>query len=229
MGHPKQIPLTPTTDPDSFPKWEENAPPGRSGHPYPKMLTREFLESDVEEWRRNNVKTDDPSGKPYFIERIPRLRGKKRIKGKIIDVPGDSIPILASDELVEAGYANLVGEPVIVRSAEEEVKVRAMLGLPSEEEQTAEAIVVPLTRSSPELAAIEDENKRLRAALEERAKLQAQLGAPATATAPRIDGRSKAARAAKAKANAPKPAPASPTATAKAKASRSLAQMAGVE
>ena len=69
MAHPPNIPLTPQTDERNFPRHDPAAPIGRSGHPYPKQLTREFLPEDVEPWRAKNVRYDRHGNPPDYFDK----------------------------------------------------------------------------------------------------------------------------------------------------------------
>ena len=99
MGHPSNIPLTPQTDERSFPAWDAKATYGRSGHPYPKMLSREFMPEDVEPWQQANKRHDKLNG-DYWENRCPKAR-KVLANGKV--VPGDLVPLLSNQDMVDAG------------------------------------------------------------------------------------------------------------------------------
>ena len=111
--HPARIPLTPQTDERNFPVWEgPKAPPGHSGHPYPKMLIRAFPKEERASWLEKHKRHDRMDG-DYWEERCPKV--------------GDPVPYEATQELVDAGLANTVGEPLIANTpAEEELIYRAM-------------------------------------------------------------------------------------------------------
>jgi hypothetical protein len=115
MTHPPQIPLTPQTDERNFPRWQENAPPGQSGHAYPKMLTRPCTREDREQWLATNKRIDANTRQEYYDNVAPRV--------------GSPIPIIVTQEMVDDGLAQLAGEPVVVNDKEEEARVRAFLGL----------------------------------------------------------------------------------------------------
>ncbi len=115
MPHPPQIPLTPQTDERLFPRWQQDAPPNKSGSKYPKMLTRPCTREDREKWAVSNKRRDQNTGQDYFESTAPRL--------------GAPIPLIVTNEMVTDGLAQLAGEPVIVNDQEEEVRVRAFLGL----------------------------------------------------------------------------------------------------
>ncbi len=132
MPHPPQIPLTNQTDERMFPRWQPDAPPNKSGSPYPKMLTRPTTREDQEKWRLSNRRRDQNTGQDYFESTPPRL--------------GSPIPLIVTTEMVDQGLAQLAGEPVIVNDKEEEVRVRAFLGL-------GEAPPKPTTVSIPIAAA----------------------------------------------------------------------------
>lgn len=113
--HPPQIPLTPQTDPRNFPVWDAKAPPGHSGHPYPKMLTRRFTAEDRAEWLKSNAQWDQHLRQEYYLDRVPRI--------------GDPYPVAATPALVDLGYSNRVGGEVICASAEDEKAVIRALDL----------------------------------------------------------------------------------------------------
>lgn len=152
--HNPSIPLTPQTDPRNFPVWADRAPPGRSGHPYPKMLTRAFTKEDRDVWQHKNKKVDVTTQREYYEERCPKV--------------GDPVPIISTIELVDAGLCDMAGEPIVVRNAEEEASVYETLGL---KPQAAKAAVmdVPIPVASGPSARereLEAETKRLRAQLD---------------------------------------------------------------
>lgn len=115
MPHPPQIPLTPQTDERSFPRWQENAPPGHSGHGYPKMLTRPCTKEDRAEWREKNKRMDVNTHREYYEEVAPTLYAP--------------IPILSTQEMVEEGLCPLANEPIVVRDSAEERRMLEFLGL----------------------------------------------------------------------------------------------------
>jgi hypothetical protein len=151
MPHPPQIPLTPQTSEANFPRHNPLAPPGQSGHDYPKMLTRPFTKDDRDIWLERNVRVDMNTNKRYYDDRVPKI--------------GDPVPIVATQDLVDAGLAQLVGDPVVVNDAEDEQSVYETLGIEPVQAKPA-VISVPIAGSREvELAA---ENERLKAALESR-------------------------------------------------------------
>ena len=160
--HPARIPLTPQTDERNFPVWEgPKAPPGHSGHPYPKMLIRAFPKEERASWLEKHKRHDRMDG-DYWEERCPKV--------------GDPVPYEATQELVDAGLANTVGEPLIANTpAEEELIYRAMgLRGPS---APAPVVNIPLAAEPADeadgtMADLEAENARLR-------KQLAQGGKPA--------------------------------------------------
>jgi hypothetical protein len=115
MPHPPQIPLTPQTDERNFPRWAADAPPGKSGHPYPKMLTRPCTKEDRVEWREKNRRVDQHTRQEYYEGVAPVLHSP--------------IPVLATIEMVDEGLAPLANEPVIVKDAAEEQRILEFLGL----------------------------------------------------------------------------------------------------
>lgn len=157
MGHPPQIPLTPQTDERNFPQWKKDAPPNQSGHPYPRMLTRSCTREDREAWRDKHRKVDTVTRQEYWEERLPKV--------------GDPIPLTATLEMVDAGHANVVGEPVIVADAIREAEVFEALGLKSADAEPV-AVEIPLaaldeTGVSP-INRLIAENERLRRAAAEK-------------------------------------------------------------
>lgn len=177
MGHPAQIPLTPQTDERNFPVWEKGAPPGKSGHPYPKMLTKVCTKEDREEWLRRNVKIDRNTREEYWDDRAPRV--------------GTPIPLLATDEVVNADLAKMPGEAIVVNSAADEATVLDMLGI-GKAAQVAGKVSIPLAARSDdddadfgsEADAVEEENRRLEAALKRNAELKKRLAATTADKAP---------------------------------------------
>lgn len=149
MPHPPQIPLTPQTNELNFPRWDKDAPPGHSGNQYPKMLTRLFTKEDREVWLQRNERVDVNSRQRYYEERVPKL--------------GDPVPVVATQDLVDAGLARRVGEDVIVDDAGHEKLVWQKLGLepPSDKPKI---LSVPIADESSLVA----ENARLRKLLKAR-------------------------------------------------------------
>jgi len=154
MPHPPQIPLTPQTNEANFPRHNPLAPPGHSGHPYPKMLTRPFTKDDRDIWLERNVRVDMNTNKRYYDDRVPKI--------------GDPVPIVATQDLVDAGLAQFVGDPVVVQDAGDEQSVYETLGIEPMQAKPAVIsvpIAAPLTPYGEELRA---ENERLRKLLEEK-------------------------------------------------------------
>jgi len=149
MPHPPQIPLTPQTNVANFPRHNPLAPPGQSGHGYPKMLTRLFTKDDRDIWLERNVRIDMNTNKRYYDDRVPKI--------------GHPVPMIATQDLVDAGLAQLVGDPVVVNDAEDEQSVYETLGIEPVQAKPA-VISVPIAGSREvELAA---ENERLRKMME---------------------------------------------------------------
>lgn len=114
MPHPPQIPLTPQTDERNFPRWEgENAPPGRPGARYPKMLTRPVTKEDRLEHREKNLRHEN--GREYYQDVPPRLNAQ--------------IPLKTTDEMVDAGMCERAGDDIIAESKEHEERILQFLGL----------------------------------------------------------------------------------------------------
>ena len=129
MPHPPQIPLTPQTDERNFPRWANDAPPGKSGHAYPKMLTRACTKEDRIEWREKNRRVDQHTRQEYYEGVAPPLHAP--------------IPVLSTIEMVDAGLAQLANEPVIVKDAAEEQRILEFLGW-SEPEEPPQTVAIPV-------------------------------------------------------------------------------------
>jgi hypothetical protein len=145
MGHPPQIPLTPQTNELNFPRHDPKAAPGHSGHPYPKMLTRPFTKEDREVWLQRNMQTDPTTRQHYYNERVPKL--------------GDPIPLTATQELVDAGLANRVGEDVIADDEGDEKLIYQTLGI---EPPSAAPGKISIPMASEREAELQAENVKLR-------------------------------------------------------------------
>ena len=130
MPHPPQIPLTPQTDERNFPRWQANAPPGKSGHEYPKMLTRICTREDREAWVNKNRRVDRVTREDYWEDTPPRV--------------GAMIPILVTQDLVDAGLCPLANEPLIVNDREDEARIRAFLGLTDLQPPAAQKVRIPI-------------------------------------------------------------------------------------
>lgn len=129
MPHPPQIPLTPQTDERNFPRWEgDQAPPGHSGHRYPKMLTKPCTKEERTAWVDKNRRVDRVTRDEYWEEAAPRV--------------GSQIPILSTQDMVDEGLAQLAGQPLIVNDKEEEIRVRAYLGVSDPDLPVAKAVNV---------------------------------------------------------------------------------------
>lgn len=163
MGHGPQIALTPQTDERNFPRWEPNAPPGRSGHAYPRMLTRSATVEDIKEWREKNKKVDRTTREDFWEDRAPKRN--------------DPIPIAATVELVDAGYANVIGEPVVAQSAEDEKAIREILqdGINANVPSAPSSISVLVPEGPSELEKLRAQNAELEAELKRREELKAAL------------------------------------------------------
>lgn len=173
MPHPPNLPQTAQTDERNFPRHDPKAPYGQSGHPYPKMLHREFMPEDVEPWQAANVRQDKFSG-PYYDSRHPRPR-RVLPNGKVI--PGDPTEVKATQDLIDAGYAQSLGEPVICRSAKDEEDIRVILGLPSMEEEAKAMSVKDLVKDTTqeELQRLRKQNEELEALLERNTELNRKI------------------------------------------------------
>ena len=135
MPHPAQILLTPMTDERNFPRHDPNAPPGHSGHPWPKMLTRHFTEEDQEAWLKKNKKIDIATRQEYYDEKVPSV--------------GAIVPLIATAKLVALGLAKTAGDIVVVQDKDEEERVLDALGmrLPPAPPET---VSIPIAGGAPE-------------------------------------------------------------------------------
>ena len=161
--HPAQIPLTPQTDERNFPRWEgEKATPGKSGARYPKMLTRKFTKEEREPWLEKHKRHDRVDG-DYWEERCPKV--------------GDPVAMEVTQDLVDAGLADVIGEPIIVQTPEDEKLVLRTLGLDVSEPKEAATVSIPLAASR----VVADEENREQDAMDEleaeNARLRKQLAA----------------------------------------------------
>ncbi len=132
MPHPPQIPLTPQTDERNFPRWAKDAPPGKSGHPYPKMLTRTCTKEDRIEWREKNRRVDQHTRQEYYEGVAPPLHSQ--------------IPVLSTIEMVDEGLAPLANEPVIVKDSAEEQRIMEFLGW-AEPDEPPPTVAIPVRTS----------------------------------------------------------------------------------
>ncbi len=130
MPHPPQIPLTPQTDERNFPRWAKDAPPGKSGHPYPKMLTRTCTKEDRIEWREKNRRVDQHTRQEYYEGVAPPLHSQ--------------IPVLSTIEMVDEGLAPLANEPVIVKDSAEEQRIMEFLGW-AEPDEPPPTVAIPIS------------------------------------------------------------------------------------
>jgi hypothetical protein len=169
MGHPPQIPLTPQTNENAFPRYDAGAAPGKSGHPYPYMLHYEFLPEHREAWQEAHKQYDEQKNKYYWIERCPKARAVRKDGVVIV---GDPVAVLSTQDLVDSGYANVVGEPVIVRDAAEEKIVCDILGIPTRKEREQQAKSVTIDMASGELVRLKQQNADLEAELERNVRLK---------------------------------------------------------
>jgi hypothetical protein len=113
------------------------------------MLTRPFTKDDRDIWLERNVRIDMNTNKRYYDDRVPKI--------------GDPVPIVATQDLVDAGLAQLVGDPVVVQDAGDEQSVYETLGIEPVQAKPA-VISVPIAGSREvELAA---ENERLKKMME---------------------------------------------------------------
>jgi|ERR1700722_469852 len=167
MGHPKQIPLMPQTDEANFPVHNAAAPAGHSGHPWPKMITRPFRKEEREAWLEKNRRIDVTTRQEFYETRCPKV--------------GDPVPLLATQDMVDAGLVPLINEPVIVKNADEEARILKVLGIaPVAVDHPAETFTIPVSGGVPSEGAldrIKRENEQLREQIRERNKLRAEMAA----------------------------------------------------
>lgn len=136
MPHPPQIPLTSQTDERNFPRWEgENAPFGRPGHRYPKMLTKVCTPSDRKEWVEKHRRIDQNTRQEYWETAPPRV--------------GSPIPMEANAILVDAGIAPYVGAPLVADNKEQEAEILKALGLWDEVPQPPKTVSIPVAAAQP--------------------------------------------------------------------------------
>lgn len=150
MAHPPQIPLTPQTNEANFPRWASDAPPGQSGSAFPKMLLRPFTKEDREVWREKNRKIDQNTRQEFYEDRCPKV--------------GDMVPVLATEDLVDAGLAARVGEELIARDVGQMQAMMLLLApaasVPAVKPATVE---IPMAASPVDaISALEAENEALR-------------------------------------------------------------------
>lgn len=156
MAHPPQIPLTPQTNEANFPRWASDAPPGQSGSAFPKMLLRPFTKEDREVWRERNRKIDQNTRQEFYEERCPKV--------------GDMVPVLATEEVVDAGFAARIGEELIARDAGQMQALLLVLkneawlqGRPEPVLEKPRTVEIPLAQSTEDaISALEAENDALR-------------------------------------------------------------------
>ena len=180
------IPLTPQTEPKNYPVWEDKAPPGKSGHGYPRMITRPFTEKDRDEWLRLNRKVDRVTREEYFEERVPYV--------------GAQVPYLATAEMVNKGLCRRAGEPVVADSEAHEREILTFLGVEKADSGPPTVDVRDIVQAETATDQLQAENDRLRELLAEKRKLEAELAGEAPKKAKTtVDKRTKAYKAAHAK------------------------------
>lgn len=132
LAHPSNIPLTAQTDARNFPEWEgTDAAHGRPGCRFPKMLTRVCTQADVEAWLATNKHFDAQTRETFYTERAPRV--------------GSQIPVTANDDLVTAGRAARVGDPVVVELPQDEEAVLKIIGPP----EPVAPLPIPMAAKAP--------------------------------------------------------------------------------
>ena len=181
MAHPPNIALTPQTDERNFPVWKKDAPPGFSGHPWPRMMVRPVTEEDIRDWRAKNLRRDPNTNREYFEDRPPKK--------------GDPIPVLVNQDLVDAGLAPVVGEPVICTSPDHEDRVMKVLvstNEPGTPEETPDTFSIPTGDPAAKLERLQRENDELRKKL---------LTVPSVSLPPQAKSRSRSRSKSPAKAS----------------------------
>lgn len=148
-GYGINVPITKQTDPRNFPDYEFRE--------YPKAINIPVDKAYIEEWRFRNSYIDDRTGKTCYMGCSPRL--------------GTMRELIATQEDVEAGYAKVVGEPVIVQNAMQEHDCLVLHGL-KEAAKPAKAVAVPLADRDEELEQLRAENKRLKTKSDEQAEAE---------------------------------------------------------
>lgn len=190
MSHPPNIPATPQTDERNFPRWEQDAPIGKSGAPYPCMITREFLPEDRDVWQEQHRQFDEAKNKYYWSERCPRAR-VTRTNGTV--VAGDPYPVRATQEIVDEGFANAVGDYIYAKDPDAERAICKILGLKTREQikehEKAQSytVLIGSTAHSVELERLKKENDELAAELTRNADLKA---AKVKAESPPVEAKS---------------------------------------
>jgi hypothetical protein len=186
MAHPPNVPLTPQTNEMNFPRHNPNAPAGQSGHPYPRALNREFMQEDIESWLETHKQYEPTARQPvWYQERCPKARRVLK-SGKII--PGEMVPVLADQEMVDEGLAEVVGEEVKCLTQTDYVKAKRIAAqryadLAEPEDPISEkpaSLMVQLTEPNVEIKKDDGELERMRqrvAELEVEAKQHAALKA----------------------------------------------------
>jgi hypothetical protein len=106
-GYGINIPLTPQTDPRKYPEYKFRE--------FPKMLLQKCDDRYVEVWRQRNSYLDERTGKFSYIGVSPRV--------------GSMVPLLATAEDVELGFATAVNDPVIVNNPEAEAHAKKLHGM----------------------------------------------------------------------------------------------------
>jgi hypothetical protein len=132
VAHPFNIPAMATTDEKNFPVHNPKAPPGQSGHPYPKMLIQRFTTAMRAAWLDRYRRIDQNTRQEYWEERVPKL--------------GDPVPLLATQDCLDAGFGTNLDQPLIANSAEEEELIYDTLGIePMAPPASSVSIPIPLT------------------------------------------------------------------------------------
>lgn len=136
-GYGKTIPM-PRKE---FPDYEYQA--------YPRMMHEEFTKEYLEFWRSKNSYLDAGTNKTCYNSASPKI--------------GSNQPLRANEDDVERGYANAIGDPVIVRNSHEEREILERRGLIAKQSK-AKVATVQIEADAAELAALRAENAKLKKA-----------------------------------------------------------------
>jgi len=138
------------------------------------MLTYEFLPEHREKWQEDNKQYDEVKNKHFWTMRCPKARAVRK-DGTVI--PGDPVPYLATQELVDQGYAVRIGDNVQVKDAEEEKAVCEILGIeiPNRHRDGHRnlTVTIPLHPGAEELARLKKENEELESEIARHTALKA--------------------------------------------------------
>lgn len=106
-GYGYNLPITPQTDQRNYPPYEFRE--------YPKMLTVPARKEDIDEWRRRNQFLDTATREVSYNGAAPKL--------------GTTVPLRATQDDVDAGFAVSVGDELIAANKEDEKLILQSHGL----------------------------------------------------------------------------------------------------